>query len=263
MRKSAALFAVLFAISFAVPTAAKEGISILIDDVPLVTEQPPVIINDRTLVPMRAIFEALGAEMIWDDSTKTVTAVDLNNQVYSFTIGSMELLVNGTDKKKMDVAPQIIDGRTMVPLRAVGEVFGYEVGWNAEHMTVTIDTKPQKENTAKEPEKENNEEKSTVFQGQKDTQVIEKSIAKIRTSHLDGTTQTVDDLVKKLCPKERKWYGVKDDAGYLYVNFEGTTETKNILMQFSIFRDGSVKLTACQAGGAAVSPEAFVETFFQ
>ena len=111
--------------------------------------------------------------------------------------------------------------------------------------------------------KENNEEKSTVFQGQKDTQVIEKSIAKIRTSHLDGTTQTVDDLVKKLCPKERKWYGVKDDAGYLYVNFEGMTETTNILMQFSIFRDGSVKLTACQAGGAAVSPEAFVETFFQ
>lgn len=98
--------------------------------------QPPVIVNDRTLVPLRAIFEALGADVDWNGDTKCVTAKK-DGSVVSLTIGSNVMTVNGADKE-LDVPSQIINDRTMVPVRAISEAFGNNVNWNGDTKTVEI-----------------------------------------------------------------------------------------------------------------------------
>ncbi|MGM9551225.1 MAG: leucine-rich repeat protein [Clostridia bacterium] len=96
----------------------------------------PVIKNDRTLVPLRSIFEALGTEVYWNEETRTVTAVTNDNKIV-LTIGSDRILVNG-EEKVLDAVPEIINDRTMIPLRAVSEAFGCSVHWNDDTQTVEI-----------------------------------------------------------------------------------------------------------------------------
>ena len=97
---------------------------------------PAQLIDNRTMVPLRAIFEALGASVEWDGETKTVTSVKDDTTV-KLTVGENKLTVNGTEKA-LDVPGQIVENRTLVPVRAISEAFGCEVGWDAETRTVTI-----------------------------------------------------------------------------------------------------------------------------
>lgn len=99
-------------------------------------DQKPVIVGDRTLVPLRAIFETLGANVKWDDAAKTVTA-NRGDVEISLTIGSDRLYVNGAEKI-VDVPAQIINSRTMVPIRVIAESFGCNVEWNEENRTVIV-----------------------------------------------------------------------------------------------------------------------------
>ena len=92
--------------------------------------------NDRTLVPMRAIFEALGAEVSWDDATKTAIGVKDGIEV-KITIGENVLYKNG-EVIELDCAAEITNDRTMVPVRAIGEAFGCTVNWNNEMKTVEV-----------------------------------------------------------------------------------------------------------------------------
>jgi len=100
-------------------------------------DQPPVIENGRTLVPLRAIFEALDAEVAWDDETRTVRAIRYGTYV-ELQIGSNEMKVN-SEIKTLDVSAMIVGGRTMVPARAIAEAFGCTVGWDGENRVVTIE----------------------------------------------------------------------------------------------------------------------------
>jgi len=97
---------------------------------------PAQIIDSRTMVPLRAIFEALGATVEWDDATKTVTSTKDGTTV-KLTIGVPAINVNGTDKA-LDVAAQIVESRTLVPVRAVAEAYGCAVAWDDATKTVTI-----------------------------------------------------------------------------------------------------------------------------
>lgn len=76
---------------------------------------PPQIVDDRTLVPMRAALEALGASILWDESTSTVHAQGPDGTVVSLQIGSDKLFVPG-DVITLDVPARIIGDRTMVPI---------------------------------------------------------------------------------------------------------------------------------------------------
>jgi hypothetical protein len=99
--------------------------------------QTPVIVDDRTLVPLRAIFTAMGAEVDWDEATRTVTAVRGDTTI-SLAIGSDQLYVNGV-ATTIDVPAQIINDRTMIPVRAIAESFGCEVNWNESARRVYIE----------------------------------------------------------------------------------------------------------------------------
>lgn len=92
-------------------------------------DSAPVIINDRTMVPLRFIGEALGAQINWEESTRTVVIIS----------GSKNLrLVVGQAGEGLDSPPVIIGGRTMVPIRYIAEAFGAEVEWLGGSRTVVI-----------------------------------------------------------------------------------------------------------------------------
>jgi len=99
-------------------------------------DQPPVIENGRTLVPLRAIFEALNAEVAWDGETQTVRAIRYGTYI-ELQIGSNEIKVNN-EIKILDVPAKTINDRTMVPARAIAEAFGCNVSWDAENNAVII-----------------------------------------------------------------------------------------------------------------------------
>ncbi len=120
------------------PTA-DDGITILIDGEKLVCDQPPVIIEGRTLVPMRAIFEKLGATVGWDGETSTASGVK-DEKTVSFVIGENFIGID-SEKKALDVPAQIINSRTMIPARAVAEAFGCNVDWDGTTQTVIITSK--------------------------------------------------------------------------------------------------------------------------
>jgi len=111
-------------------------ISVKVDGGKVYFDQLPQIVNDRTLVPLRAIFEALGAEVNWDSQTRTVTATKGETQI-SLAIDSNQLYVNG-EVKTIDVPATIINDRTMVPVRAISESLSCNVEWKPDTRTVEI-----------------------------------------------------------------------------------------------------------------------------
>ena len=139
MKKISAIFLALVLIvsSFsAMSVFAADEIKVSINDKLQTYDQMPVIIEGRTLVPMRAIFESLGASIEWVDETKMVTGTK-GDTVVKIQIGKTTAIVNGK-AQKLDVAAQIVSGRTMVPARFVAEALGCEVGWDADTKTVLI-----------------------------------------------------------------------------------------------------------------------------
>lgn len=97
----------------------------------------PRIENDRTLVPLRVIFTALGATVSWEDSTKTVYA-EKDGVSVVLPVGAPVFTKNGAEIP-LDVPAKIENGRTLVPLRAVADAFGCFVDWDGETRTVLID----------------------------------------------------------------------------------------------------------------------------
>ncbi len=122
---------------------AADEIKIVIDGTPQTYDQMPVIVNDRTMVPLRGIFEALGARVNWIDATKTIIGTK-GDKTITLQIDNTLANVAGKDVT-LDVAPQIISSRTMVPVRFISESLGAEVGWDGDTRTVTI-TSPVDEN---------------------------------------------------------------------------------------------------------------------
>ena len=99
------------------------------------TEQPPVVVNNRTLAPADAIFESMEYSVLWDENTQTVTAskkvMDSGREkekTIVLQIGSNEMLVDG-EVTSLDISVQIVNGQVMVPVRAIAEANDYAVHW--------------------------------------------------------------------------------------------------------------------------------------
>jgi hypothetical protein len=96
----------------------------------------PFIKDGHTLLPIRALIEALGGSVQWNASTRTAT-VALGSRTVALTIGSTTALVNGTPIT-LDVAPMIVGGRTFLPLRAVAENIGLDLAWEPISRTISL-----------------------------------------------------------------------------------------------------------------------------
>ena len=96
----------------------------------------PVIMNDRTLVPVRAIIEAAGGSVSWDETAREAS-LSYNGNTVRLVIDSTTAYFNDT-VRTLDVAPVILNDRTMRPIRFISESFGFTVGWEQSTQTITI-----------------------------------------------------------------------------------------------------------------------------
>lgn len=120
-------------------------ITVLVDGEKLVTDVAPVLVNDRTMLPMRAIFEKLGAKVTWIDDDQLIFATKddcmVVLQIDNCKMSVQKAGVEGNTVVELETAPYLYEERTLVPVRAVAEALEAEVDWIDESGTVVIVTK--------------------------------------------------------------------------------------------------------------------------
>ena len=160
----AVILSVIFTISLLSYTAnvgANDEVTVTVDGVPLSFDVAPQIINGSTLVPLRKIFEELGAYVKWDGETQTVSA-RRNSKTVTLTIDSADMQIDKGDTNEdgnavfeivtLDVPAQIVSDRTLVPARAVSEAFGLDVGWDEDKKLVSITSNKDNDDSWKDNE---------------------------------------------------------------------------------------------------------------
>jgi len=123
-----------------VRTPATQDIRVLVDGIQVQFDQPPIIQNGRILVPMRAIFEALGASVGWNENTQVVSS-RRDTALLHVQVGR-DYIATNTLPIPLDVPAQIIGDRVFVPIRAISEGFGADVGWYESSRTIRIASPP-------------------------------------------------------------------------------------------------------------------------
>ena len=150
MKKKGLLSTLIIAGILAAPTAAMAEIippgyhrdvlpiTIHADGAYVPTDVEPIIQAGRTMLPLRAAGEAIGATVNWDQPTQTATA-EKNGTTVSFTLNSSTYYING-EAHTTDVAPSLISNRTLLPLRVFAEALDANVVWDNDLRDVRIDT---------------------------------------------------------------------------------------------------------------------------
>lgn len=138
-----ALICSLLASAGAAPASAlakseSTSVTILFDGEVLQTDAEPFIFKGTTMVPFRALFQKLGMDVGWDSASQTVTGQGDGISI-ELRAGETTAIVNG-ESHELTAAPQIVRGRTYVPLRFVSESAAADVAWNQESRTVTVTT---------------------------------------------------------------------------------------------------------------------------
>lgn len=110
----------------------------------------PVIQNERTLVPIRAIIEEMGGTVNWDQNTQTAT-LNYNGDKIDLIINSTTAYLNDVESI-LDTAPVVINNRTMLPIRFIAESFKFDVEWNQQTQTIIIKKTVLKNEEVTEPE---------------------------------------------------------------------------------------------------------------
>lgn len=152
------LFIVVIALLLGVSTivSADNNIKVSLNGEYISFDQPPIMQDERVLVPIRAVFEAMGADVSWDGKSEIIGIIknDIKifmkigeNEIVKFVVADFEEYkkqLKALDKETQiksitsDVAPQIINDRTLVPVRVISEAIGASVVWNESANTVVI-----------------------------------------------------------------------------------------------------------------------------
>lgn len=142
--KQLLIVAIMLAIFIAasLPAYAAGGVTVYVNGKQLVADVPAVITDGRTMLPFRAVFNALGVSddrIVWNEKSKTVEVNrGVRDATYIFlSIGGTGAVV-GDELIMLDVAPYISNSRTLVPLRFVAESLGADVDWNPNTKVVTV-----------------------------------------------------------------------------------------------------------------------------
>jgi len=131
------LLAAVLIFNMAIAMAAtNDQIKLYINGQQVKSDAPPLIIKNRTMVPLRIISENLGASVDWQANNKPIY-IKMEGHTISLQVGKMTATIDGT-KKTLDVTPQLINNRTYVPLRFVSEALGAQVDWVAATRAVYV-----------------------------------------------------------------------------------------------------------------------------
>lgn len=140
------LFSLLCMLAVTVNASATDSAKVLVNGEYIQMDQKPIFKDDRILIPVRAVGEALKCKVDWDHDTQTAT-LDSGATELSITIGATEMKKINVSRSPINIfidleVPAFIEnGRTMLPLRAVAEALYLDVDWNEEERTVIINNK--------------------------------------------------------------------------------------------------------------------------
>ncbi|WP_422447106.1 copper amine oxidase N-terminal domain-containing protein [Thermoanaerobacterium sp. DL9XJH110] len=142
-------------VRFSLPSnvMAAQPIDVTLNGEHLQFDVPPILENVRVLVPLRVIFEALGATVNWDGTTGTVIATKKTATI-KLIVGDKTAYRNGSSLE-LDVPAKVVNRRTLVPVRFVSEALGTEVEWDTQNRMVRINQKNELELQAIEQVKKN------------------------------------------------------------------------------------------------------------
>lgn len=154
----ASLVLVIILIVSATPVFASQSVKVFIDDTQVAFDVQPTIINGRTMVPLGSILNTLGLKYQWYGEDQMIYVLNQNNMCYELTINdpnmevyevlkdssnvikNMVQLLGPHEYKVLDTSPIAINGRTMVPIRVISEIAGYDVSWDNINGIVIIHT---------------------------------------------------------------------------------------------------------------------------
>ncbi|MDO4299999.1 MAG: copper amine oxidase N-terminal domain-containing protein [Clostridia bacterium] len=160
------IIAAVTALMLTTPAMADENVTVYSNG-NLVADKG-IIIDGRTMVPVRGVFEYMGYDVEWDANTKTAVLTNSDKEtVIKLTNGESSFTVND-NVITPDVPQQIIEGRFMLPLRAVGEAVDAKVNWDNENKTAYIDA----DSTDEASEKTENNSNDNEFTPEKKTETI-------------------------------------------------------------------------------------------
>ncbi len=157
MKRFFALSAAVLALC--VPVFAENDVNVVVNG--NAVDMKGVILENRTMVPVRGVMEELGYTVDWDADTKTATLKNDVNTV-KITAGESVFYLNDTAVTP-DVPQTIIEGRFMLPLRAVSEAVGAKVDWDGESKTAVISTEEKGEENVVEEVTENKANTKSVY----------------------------------------------------------------------------------------------------
>jgi len=115
-------------------------ISVFVEGSYVYCDQPLIIVDGRTLVPLRAVCDSIGAQVRWTESTQTAT-ITKGKTTLKLQVGNNMMQVSGESPVRLEVPPQVYNGRILLPIRNVVERFGYTVQWRDSDRTVVIEEK--------------------------------------------------------------------------------------------------------------------------
>lgn len=122
----------------------QKGVEVRLDGHYIAFDQPPLIINDRTLVPLRAISESIGAKVGYDASSRKIT-IEKGGNVITMTVGASEAQITYYDGAEytahLNSPSMLVSDRTLVPVRFISEAFNMDVNWEADNKTVWIESR--------------------------------------------------------------------------------------------------------------------------
>jgi len=237
--------------SFGMVSFAADEIKIVINDKPVTFDQMPVIVDGRTLVPLRGISETLGAEVLYTAETKRVT-VTRDGVVVKLKIGSQQAYVD-REMKTLDVPATVISDRTMVPVRFISEAYGSKVEWDADTKTVIIKDNGTSKGVLKELVSDFHRPVPTKFEkSNRIDDIIHYGAAeedqkpmpdeKLGTVVLDGEKMYTDlDIIGKDCGTVETY---KDTDGALVLkmtSFAAVDPTSKFIVKSNVKPEGKVE----------------------
>jgi len=139
MKKKLLVLLVLGCLVFGIGVSAEEVVTVYVNGTKVVSDVPAVLVNNSTMLPLRAVCNALGvknSEIQWNNSSKSIEIRSGGKYIF-LAIGSQGAIVED-DMVTLDTSPYLQTGTAMVPVRFVSETLGAQVDWNGNTKTVTI-----------------------------------------------------------------------------------------------------------------------------
>ncbi len=202
--------------SVSVFSLADSEVSLVINGKKASCDVPPVIVNGRTMVPVRVLFEYYNADVSWDDNLRQAV-IKSGSTVMIFNIDSRLMYLNG-EAHILDAAPFIKEGRTLVPVRFISEKLNYIVNWNEASRTVSVTKPDEVSSSVTSPKPTEGEAKPPEDNSSDDNNKI--SVNSIQAKNTGDTYEVLVSLSEKISPKIMKL----EDPYRLVFDFYGTKQ---------------------------------------